>query len=444
MATTPMQRSTMANLLKRRYSPERIKRVFNRKRVLYNKINAGPQQLNQGLEFWYAVHTGRSGTGGHVPEAGAIPDTSPQTTDWLKFNMATYLHPIAYTGQYKYSARGREAASASELEFMVNSALQDSGDNMAIAMYTPANGQKSLIKENTTTAATTTSFDVENPRRFSVGEYIVVALAATPATVTEGIGGTGVALGTDFTKITNIVGTRITVSDALTGVAWTFDNYGRADYAVFNFYDWKADQTGDSGATPSGKYPGKVFGLEDIINDTNPIGTNVSNYGQVNRSTAGNTWAQGHIMDIKGAGIDHDMAEEACELVSVNTNAEIDFWVGDYKIYREIKKLHYGDKRATYKEKMGNNWFPYAMLADKPFFPDRFAGAGDIFGISQDNIKIKENLPFQWVDDDQMWARIPNQWAFEALGARMWQICATPNSHVRIKNVASTSFSTNS
>lgn len=428
---------SLNSILKRVYPPKKMERLFSRKRILHAKIEAKMQELDEGLEFWYPVHTGGTVAGGHVPEMGRIPQAQAQRTSWMKFNMATYLHTIGYSGQFKTSTRSKAASAARGVKFIVDSAIEDARDDMAIAHFTPASGLKCkcrTIVTNTTAA----QFYVDNPYRLKIGERIVVALLATPATVTHGIGGTtdpGV-LNTDFATITNITqGGLVTISTTLSGTplaSWNLDTYGDADYGVFGYYDWLADQTGSG----TGQYAGKPFGLEDIVSDANPVATNAGNYGQVDRTSAGNAWAQGRVYDLGGNRIDHDIAEEALEMVSVAGNGDVSFWICDHPTYREIKKLHYGDKRATYKEKVGNNWFTAARLADLPVFPDRFCTARTIYGIDESKIEIKQNLAFSWVDDDNsMWSRIADRWAFEALGARIWQLCATPNCHVRIKNV---------
>lgn len=414
-------RSNMSDLLRTVYPPKKIRALFNRDRILHAKLMRKSVQVDEGAQFKYAVHISGSPAGAHIPEGGTIPAIGQQSTKHMTFNLSTYLHPYGYTGQYKHTTKSLKAAAAKGVVFDVRNTLEDARDRLAISFYTPANGMITRCKYP---AVSTTTFYVTEPQRLRVGMKICVAQIADDTEVSNGYGSpaSASALYRTITAINDITGL-VTISGALTGTTWVDDGTGVSDYGVYLYEEFQDDSN--------------CFGLEDIIATNNPYGTAVGNYGGIDRTTAGNDWAKGKVFDADGDPITHAFAEACIDSVEVNGSGKIEYFVCRHDVYREIKKLHYGDKRADYKVKIGNNWFPAAYLADRPVIPDRYCTAGTIYGISPMDIEIDYGKVLGWEDDDgSMWARLATTWEYQALLTYMYQLCATPSNHLRIKNIA--------
>jgi hypothetical protein len=409
----------MSDLLRVVYPPKKIRALFNRNRIMHAKLMRKSVQVDEGQEFKYAVHIGGSPAGAHIAEGGTIPAVGQQRTKHMTFNLSTFLHPYGYSGQYKHTTKTLKAAAARGVAFDVRNSLEDARDQLAVAFYTPANGMRTKIRFP---AVSTTQFYVEEPNRLRVGMNICVAQIADDTVVTNGFGAAPPT--TTFRTITAINGVTglVTIDGALTGIAWVDDGNGVSDYGVYLWEEFQ--QTAN------------CFGLEDIIATVNPYGTAVGNYGGIDRTTAGNDWAKGKLFDLGGAPISHAFAEAAIETVEVEGSGEIEYFVCRHDVYREIKKLHYGDKRATYKVKVGNNWFPAAYLADRPVIPDKFCTARTLYGISPMDIQVDYGKVLGWEDDDgSMWARVATRWEYQALLTYLYQLCACPSNHLAIKNI---------
>jgi hypothetical protein len=413
-------RTNMSDLLRVVYPAKKIRQLFNRKRVLHARLERKKRHVDEGLEFKYASHIEGSPAGAHIPEGGTIPDIGQQRTKHMTFNMVTFLHPYGYSGQYKHTTKTLKAAAAKGVAFGVHNTLEDARDQLAIALYTPANGMRTRCRYP---AVSTTQFYVTEPNRLRVGMKVCVAQIADDTVVTNGYGSpaSASALYRSITAINYVTGL-VTIDGALTGTTWVDDGYGISDYGVYLYDEFQAANS--------------CFGLEDIIATNNPYGTAVGNYGGIDRTTAGNDWAKGKVFDAGNQPISHAFAEAVIETVEVNGSGEVEFWVCPFDLYREIKKLHYGDKRADYKVKVGNNWFPAAYLADRPVIPDKYCTANTLFGISPVDIEVDYAKLLDWEDDDgAMWARVSNRWEYQALLTYMYQLCACPSNHVRINNV---------
>lgn len=419
MATT--SRSNMSDLLRTVYPPKKIRELFNRDRILHARLERKKVQVDEGSEFKYALHIGGAPTGAHVAEGGTIPDVGQQRVKHIAFNLKTYLHPYAYTGQYKHTTKSLKAAAAPGLQFDIRNSLEDARDKLAVAYYTPANG---MITKCRYPAVSTTSFYVEEPARLRVGMKICVAQIADDTVVTNGYGSpaSASALYRTITAV-NYTSGLVTISGALTGTTWVDDGYGVSDYGVYAYEEFQLQAKG--------------YGIEDIISKTNPYGTSVADYGGIDRTTAGNEYMHGNVFNLGGAPITHAFAEGCKHAVEENGSGKVEFWLCREDVYREVKKLHYGDKRADYKVKIGNNWFPAAYLADIPVIADKYCTARTIYGISPDDIEVAYGKLLDWEDDDgSMFARHATKWEYQALLTYMYQLCATPSNHVRINNVA--------
>lgn len=408
-------------ILKEVYSSDNIYRTFNRKRILPNLLRRKPQEVYEGNQFRYNVHTAGSSAGTHAAENATLPAADQQANDWLIFNMATYLHPIQLTGEVMHSTGSKEAAMIKALDFAAREAVKDAMDDFSIAMYTPHTGLLTRVLESPTS---TTVFKVENPRRLRVGQTVAVAKISDHA----------VANGKASTVITDISGKTVTVATALTATTWTTvdNNSGATDHGVYPVQNF----------TASAARTVNPFGLEDIVLATDPAGPSSNEYGQIDRDDAGTDWAKGRALDLNGGNIDHDVADEAADLVEVAGNGEVSCWITTPEIFREINKLHVGDKRATMREKVGDGWFMRSLLAGRPVYKDKYCTPGTIYGLDLDNIWIAENKPVDWEEEDgAILHRLETKWGYQALLTRMWQIVAIPNCHVRISEVASQSYS---
>jgi len=428
----------MYNVLKTVYASNEMYKVFNRNRIGLAKVARRKQHVAEGLSFKYNVHTGGSSAGGMIGEGTALPSIDTQKNAWQDFNMKTYAHQLKMTGQLIHSTEGKKAAMAAAWDFAARTALQDAMDDFNVMLYRPANGLLTPIKS----APSTTTFTVENPRRLRVGQTISIGLRNDDtyhdADLTdESVGTNGTAQA--ITAISSSsMGATITVGSALTGWTWTaataaagVDQFGNSVYGVYD------DSVYD---TTNGALLG-TFGLEDMIaaytfrHADAATGTDYD-FGGVDREAAGNAWSKGNIHNANGGFIDHGVADQAADLVSISGPGEVKFWLGSPEMYREVKRLHIGDKRATMREQVGDGWFSTAELANRPFYPCKHCGLRDVYGIDNDYIWFAENKPLDWERRDGNWMhRQESYWGYQALMTRMWQLCGIPSCHVRITNL---------
>lgn len=410
----------MSDLLRTVYPAKKIRELFNRDRVLHAKLSRKQAKVEEGGTFNYALHIGGSPAGAHVAEGGTIPDVGQQRVKHITFNLATYLHPYAYTGQFKHTALSLKSAAAPGLQFDIRNTLEDARDQLEVAFYTPANGMRTKCR---CPAVSTTQFYVEEPRRLRKGMKICVAQIADDTVVTNGYGSpsTASSLYRTITAV-NYTSGLVTIDGALTGTTWTDDGYGVSDYGVYLYDEFQRQA--------------KNYGIEDIICKHNPYGTAVADYGGIDRTTAGNEYMQGNVFNLANQPISHAFAEATIDSAQEQGSGKIEYWLARHDLYREIKKLHLGDKRADYKVKIGNNWFPAAYLCDIPVIPDAYCTARTLYGMSSDDIEIAYGKLLDWEDDDgSMYARHATKWEYQALLTYMYQLTATPSNLVCIQNV---------
>ena len=417
-------RTTLSNILKTVYHTDRMYRAFNRKRVLFNLLKRKTQHVVEGGSFKIPVHTGGSNAGAHVAEGGTVPTPQAQTTSWLNFTtggaMKTYLRPIKLSGEIIEGTQTTKAAVVKAADFAAKCAVQDALDDFNLSMFTPMSGLLTVCQE-----AAAQTVDVENPRRIKVGMTLSIGLISNDDAYDPGY---------DGVLVTGISGNTVTFSGGPCATHASIvpaDSYGNSLYGVYLSSANVAD-TDDSQ---------EVYGLEDIVNNVDPIGSGDVNYAGISRGTvesptAGTEWGRGQVLDAKGQPVSDELGAEAADLVESNSNGETKCWITTPEILREIIKISVGDKRAGMKEKVGDGWFRTARLANLPVYADKHAPARAIIGLDLDNIWIAENKALGWeTRDGSMWHRLETVWAYQALMTRMWQIVAMPNCHVQIKNV---------
>lgn len=428
---TPTTLANLQNVLRYLYPDKQLHRVFNNRRILNAKLEKRKVETDEGLNFRYNVHTGGTAAGGFIKENGTLYDPQAQKTDWLIFNAPSYAHRVMLSGQAKHANKRGKGATVKLWEFQVNRAVQDARDDFAIANYTPMNGlltKARLCVSNTTNAVV----EVEDVSRLRKGQKLAVATYDGADTTTHGHGPATNQDGMTIDAIDPRTRRVTFTGETLSGTpitSWVIDPAtGVSDYA---FFDAKSFQEGN-----------RAFGLEDIISEDNPVGTGAVNYGGVNRSTAGNEWARGNVMDLAGDSITDDKADEAIEMVERLGYGTVEYWVTTHKVYREIKKNAVQTKRTgTLREKIANMWFEKCELSGKPVYSDKYGTPGAIYGIDPQAMWIAEVKAAGWEDEDgQTVTRLENTWGYQSLLTRMYQLVAIPNCHVVIKNVKTQSY----
>lgn len=420
LGLTPQARANYTNILKEVYASDDMYRTFNRTRVGLAKLERKPVDIDWGAQYRWPVHTNTGVGGASSAESATLPEPEAESNDWLKFDMKTHVNRIGLTGQVIHSTRGRAAAVAQALEFKATQAVQSARDFYASRMYTHASGQ--VVKCQAAISNTTNAvIRVESVRRLRIGMSIFVAKISDEA-LTHGTAAVTTIL--DIAPSTR----QVTISGTLAGTPLTSwaapDAYGNSDHALFY---------GEEIGTARG-----TWGLEDIIYDSNPPGSAIGNFGEVDRTVAGNDWAKGRVLDLAGEVITHTRADQAMDLVSVMGEGNVEFFLTTPEILRDVKELSLGDKRYGGREKTADGYFEFGMLAGKPCFADKYCSPRTIYGIDPNKLWFAEQKPLDWEDDDgNILSRMEDKWAYQALLTRMYQLCGVPNCHVAITNVRS-------
>jgi hypothetical protein len=221
------------------------------------------------------------------------------------------------------------------------------------------------------------------------------------------------------------------VGTALSGdpaANWVIDSNGISDYSVFHVLGFSKENF--------------VYGLEEIISENNPTGPNAINYGNINRTNAGTDWFKGNLIDAQGQEVDHAMGDEACDLVSVQGNGEVDLFVTTPELLREIKKLSLGTKRSTMPVRKASEWYTDTDFGGKPVIADRFCTPGCIYGIDRNMIWVAEEKASGFEQmDGSVWHLLESKLAYQAVFTRHYEIVAAPNCHVVIKNLKFNAYS---
>lgn len=425
MAATTI--ANLTNVLKYVYPDKKMLRSFNRRRIMNAMLEKRTVFTDEGLNFRYNVHTGTTSAGGFIGENDALYDPEAQSNDWLVFNMKSYAHRVQLSGQAKHANKRGKGAVVRLWEYQVNNAVQDARDDFAVENYTPANGILATCQ-----AATSNSvFKVDTVRRLRIGMAVAVAETADDTAVTEGIGDGSrpLAEGTTHRLITAI--------DTRTRTVTLGGNLGGTPASNWNVISANGNTDHSVYAAKSHRQGYSPYGLEDFISEGNPAGTSVDDYGTVDRTSAGNGWAKGNVIDLNGDNITDDKADEAMDLVMVSGDGETEYWCTTPEIYREIKKLSVGTKRALMTTKIGDQWFPYAELAGKKVYADKFCTPGVIYGIDPQHVFIAETKTAGWEGEDGNTVHaLESTWGYQSLFTRMYQLVGLPNAQVKITNVA--------
>lgn len=432
MAITPTTRTDLTKTLKEVYASNRMYATFNRRRVVLNLLERRPQSVAEGLQYRYNVHTSGTPGGAYISENEPLPDTAAQANDWLIFSMATYAHRIGLSGQLIHSTRGNRAAMARALNYQAQEAVKDARDFFARSIFMTARG--TLTKcQSIISNSPTAIIQVESVRRLVIGMAVAIRANSDDTDGTNGTtsGSPGYIADIDPDTKQVTLKTAAGANFTLNGTTWADpDAYGNSDHSMFL-----------ESVVETTKAP---WGLEDIVSNVNPPGSALATasvyYGQVNRSAAGNDWSKARHLDLKGETITHDRGDEACTLVEALGNGEVQCFITTHEILRDVKRLEEGSKRAPMQEKVGNGWFPYALLAGKKVYADRYCTPRTIYGLDTSQLWFAENKELDWEDTDgAILSRLEEKWGYQALLTRMFQLNGIPNSHVRIDNVGSNS-----
>jgi hypothetical protein len=419
MAYTDIALTDVEKLTKRAYHDKNIIRTFNYDRTLHALLDRRPQDVDQGGGFYYPFHIEGTASGGYIDETDTTPASQAQGRDWLYFTrMPQYVKRLALTTKAMHATGTRKAAVRRAAKTEMDGLVRDARVDMGIQVYTPHYG----LLAKCTKPVSTTQFYVEfgAHRRLRVGQTVAVAKISDDS-VTNG------KASTTITDIDNKTGL-ITVGTALSGISWSRDQHGVSDHGVFHilsFTKWNAPH-----------------GLEEIISEVNPEGASSIDYGNVDRDVAGTGWAKGQVIDLEGGEIEHPVGDEACDMVSVQGNGEIDLFVTTPEILREIKKISIGTKRSPMRVKKASEWYTDTDFAGKPIIADRFCTPGCIYGIDRNMVWVAEEKKAGFESmDGSVWHLMESYLAYQAVFTRHHELVAAPNCHAVIKNVRSYAYS---
>lgn len=385
------QISDLADILKDQYRDPIIETLNNTNLLDY--LLDDTDEYFQGSQIVIPLHTGRNeGIGARQEASNAsalLPEAGSQGYKNAKYDVTHMYGRMAFTGQVIAKARNDEGAFANAIDSEVNGMTNDLAREMNFQRFYGKAG----VRGSVDTTPTTTTITVDNVKFFRPG-MLVDIIDNSPSSPTVRNGSTPVRISS-----VNKANTTITVDSLPNGVV--------ADDII----------------TRHKSYSNELFGLEDLISDSNPNlvdagRDDITKYvGGLNRTLPANDFWKSIVVANAGA-FGSTMFQDMIDEVHIESGEDLDFFVTTFDIYNKYAAEMLPDRRYNLNEgklgKLDAAWGDL-MYNGIPVLKDRDCQSGTIWGINKSRILTFSMSDWDYMDmDGSILSRIPNRDAYEA------------------------------
>lgn len=306
MATTT---SNIIEALRYTYGVDRVLYLMNNESVTWNRLGKVKKPIGGRGQFLMPITVQNAGVWKGIVEGGSLPTALQPDTTEASFSLQEF------TGMYDVSWKLIQDARTSKFAFQQAIQYLDDGIKRRIAQMINAD----LIDNGKGRLGVLPAADNSSP----------ISVNALP---------------------------RVQVGQVCDIMAVSDDDTKRADSVTITAVDPIARTISTSG-NPSSTAAGDYFVIEDtcdvsinnalhmngllsVISDSNPA-TVVGNYGNINRSTAGNEWWKAVVLSNSGTNraLTEDLLLQALDGAREKGQGMIDFWMSNLAIIRRYHEI---------------------------------------------------------------------------------------------------------
>lgn len=306
MATTT---SNIIEALRYTYGVDRVLYLMNNESVTWNRLGKVKKPIGGRGQFLMPITVQNAGVWKGIVEGGSLPSALQPDTTEASFSLQEF------TGMYDVSWKLIQDARTSKFAFQQAIQYLDDGIKRRIAQMINAD----LIDNGKGRLGVLPAADNSSP----------ISVNALP---------------------------RVQVGQVVDIMAVSDDDTKRADSVTVTAVDPIARTISTSG-NPSSTAAGDYFVIEDtcdasinnalhmngllsVISDSNPA-TVVGNYGNINRSTAGNEWWKSVVLSNSGTNraLTEDLLLQALDGAREKGQGMIDFWMSNLAIIRRYHEI---------------------------------------------------------------------------------------------------------
>lgn len=408
---TGASRTTVANLLIKRYTPEVVINQMNHQTRLLGVLNRRGRKVGQGAVVKIAIKTGKSGAGGVRDEWDDSPAADNVKTGFYDFNFKTYHRPIRLSGEIMEDSVG-EGGIASALQLEVEDVAQTTRIDAERTLFLDGSGKYADV----VSASSATSLVIDDMTYVQEQDRLDIVVSATGATGSGAINArvTSIALNSPSAG-------KATLTLASPGLI-AFGSVGTS-YAIYK----------------NGTYNKDSWGLDALINNVDP---GVGAFGNVERSS--NSFAKAQMLDAQNGSINSSLLQALWNKQDRAAGIEKPtFCITTPEIMIDLLKRASVLKQADHREMTIDNWLTAVAVGGVPIWGHRFCQPGRLYSIYAPDIEIMYSKGVgegRWVldgaDGGQRMQKVPGKWGYEGLFIRRSQLAARRiNSQGRLFNI---------
>lgn len=396
--------SAASVILKEDYLPS-IREQLNNKVLLWNRIQKNTEDF-EGKRAYLPLHTTRNSGIGARDENAVLPDAGNQGYDVATWDMSYQYARIEVSGPVIARTKSDDGSWVRAFDSEIRGAVQDLTQDLARQCF----GNRTGVLADPADGVTSTSHVVDSVRNLEVGEFIDFIQIND---------GSNLGLKRRITNIVNSTRT-ITVDAANTGAT-----------------------TANTRLVRNGNYGKEMFGLDAVINASNPtaIAGSPNLFGNIDRSAAGKQYWQANELDAGGVPVTLNLMQQAIDTADQQSNGEITLILTDYDQWRKYASILVPDRRfptADGKPIKLDGGFQALMYDEIEVVKDRFAPPQILWFMDEATFMFFVMSDFDWMDKDgAVIARTPNKDAYEGtLFAYIQMGNEAPRSNTKLFNLA--------
>lgn len=421
--------TNVTEALKYGYGSDRVEYMFNKEVPIYNLLSKVKKPTGGRGQFLIPILTKNAGAFTGITEGGTLPTALAPDTAEASFDLQEYV------GMYDLSWKLIQDARSSKFAFQQAVSMLDEGIRRRIFRNLSSDFQGTGKGELFTITGTDTATVVTSAYLPRVEAGMVVDVV-------------------DLSDDDNKVGDSLTV-EAVDPIARTVDLSGALTGEAAGDYGVIQDTTDVTDG-----FCKHTFGLLGIIDDANPAAV-VGNYGNINRSTAGNEYWESLVLSNGGSNrpLNEDLLLQALDGAREKGGGNIKAWLSNLALIRRYYEMFAAErfialsKPGTLSGGFGRENFgdgsdensdgrtPFEF-SGIPWYADPYFTNNTLLGLDTDQLfllvgendaprpinEIFENIPF---------FRQTTAATFEVAWYYQVQVCSPrPAAHVKIEDLS--------
>lgn len=412
MPSTGATYANQSNLLRTVYARD-IRTQFFQGMLPLQLFQRQTETLAEGKNWEFPLHAG-GGEGITWSSAGKEAPAGREQIEAATFKPKWTNLKVRFDEDLLEASSSREAATKDPYNFNITEAVKLAKSDLAFDMM----GDGSGLLANLSTAASENTAVVDSIRglRANMRVDVLIKNAATAgAAVGYGVSGAQISVNRKTKTITLLGGK-------------TFTNY-----SLLN------SQASLYGVYRSGSFKDVMFGIDAAINDANPP-TGVGNYGNIDRTVAGNEFYQANVDEGDGnpRAPTPKMFQDMLDRVENSSVGKVtDIWCGQ-EVWSHMVEQVRGNTRWDGGKTLIKDWAEAYMFGSIPMTKLKQCDPTKAYFLNRESFVIRQTNPGEWYDrDGRILRKVDGYLSCEATWHwRLNLICKDPIGQGVIKNLA--------